>query len=718
MNARSILNKSEAVESLLLCIKPDFLAITETWLTHDVMNFEITPPGYVIVRKDRTTRGGGVAILINKKIPYTVMPEAFDVEAIFCKLMFGSCNVIVGCVYLSPNSGTDSLQALHGYMQRHVAGARVILLGDFNLPTINWETLRFPCARSEILFDLMLSFNLSQIVKEPTRVQGTKSNILDLIFTSNHFPTHDSKIEIMTGISDHKLVLCTSHIQRSKTDSVSRTTFADFANADDTTIIDYLSFQLDSFVNASDHPSADIDTVWQLFKNIVLHCLHNYVPVKTKRTNKHNPWMTRDVIHAKRRVKRLRKSLKHKPNLSRNSLCTAIVEMKSKIKMAKCHYFKNVLPSFIQNAPKKFWDYLNPKKRTDKSTTGTNRTTAESLNTYFTSVFTIDDGKIPHTDSCDENHLEPVSVTEAGVLNLLLSLDIKKSPGPDKIPNQFLRRYAEWIAKYLYVIFNKSLLTGTVPKEWKKAKIIPIPKCDNTNDESNYRPISLTCTLCKILEHIILKHLTTYLEQKRFLSPSQHGFRRGLSTVTQLAELIHDLSSSIDNQKQVDLILLDFSKAFDRVSHEKLIKKVQSAIGNCSVVRWIKNYLSDRTQYVEINNETSSIATVTSGVPQGSVLAPLLFLIFINDLPLNIPVTVKLFADDCILYNEINSHEDHVALNNALETVSKWCADWQMTINAKKSALLTITRKKTGLISPTPLITFPCHEFTNINTSA
>lgn len=202
------------------------------------------------------------------------------------------------------------------------------------------------------------------------------------------------------------------------------------------------------------------------------------------------------------------------------------------------------------------------------------------------------------------------------------------------------------------------------------------------------------------MEHIILKHLTTYLEQKRFLSPSQHGFRGGLSTVTQLAELIHDLSSSIDNQKQVDLILLDFSKAFDRVSHKKLIKKLQSAIGNCSVVHWIKNYLSDRTQYVEINNETSSIAAVTSGVPQGSVLAPLLFLIFINDLPLNIPVTVKLFADDCILYNEINSHEDHIALNNALETVSKWCDDWQMTINAKKSALLTITRKKKQVYFP------------------
>lgn len=246
-----------------------------------------------------------------------------------------------------------------------------------------------------------------------------------------------------------------------------------------------------------------------------------------KRTNKHNPWITRDVIHAKRRVKRLRKSLKNKPNIYRHVLCTAIADTKSKIKRAKCHYFKNVLPSFIKNAPRKFWDYFNPKKRTAKPSTGPNRVKAESLNTYFTSVFTIDDGKLPHVESCDENQFEPVTVTEAGVLNLLLSLYVRISPTPDKIPNQFLRRYAEWIAKYLCVIFNKSLLTCAVPNEWKKAKIIPIPKSENNNDDSNYRPISLTCTACKILEHKILKHLTTYLERNALCRHPNMGFLEG-----------------------------------------------------------------------------------------------------------------------------------------------------------------------------------------------
>lgn len=215
------------------------------------------------------------------------------------------------------------------------------------------------------------------------------------------------------------------------------------------------------------------------------------------------------------------------------------------------------------------------------------------------------------------------------------------------------------------------------------------------NDISNFRPISLTCTICKILEHIILKQITVFLEEKRILSPYQHGFRRGLSTITQLVELTHEVSQSIDNQKQTDLIFLDFAKAFDKVSHKKLLQKLEATLGNSTVLNWIKNYLTDRTQYVEFNDETSATTSVTSGVPQGCVLAPILFLLFINDLPTNIKEKIKLFADDCVLYREINSTEDHVALNSALQDVSCWCRKWQMSLNANKCTILSVSRKKT-----------------------
>lgn len=143
-----------------------------------------------------------------------------------------------------------------------------------------------------------------------------------------------------------------------------------------------------------------------------------------------------------------------------------------------------------------------------------------------------------------------------------------------------------------------------------------------------------------------------------------------MSTVTQLLELIHDLSLSVDHQKQTDLIILDFSKAFDRVPHTKLLKKLEATIAKGPISDWIKDYLSNRSQYVQIHLERSSIVKVTSGVPQGSVLAPILFLIFTNDLPKHIRVNIRLFADDCNIYQEINSPQDHLLLNSALQSVS------------------------------------------------
>lgn len=690
-----MLQKLVPLESLLLGIEPDFVALTETWLTNEIKDFEVTPPNYVIIRKDRQTRGGGVAILLKKELSFEILPEVIGVEAIFCKLLFTSRPVFVGCVYRSPSSDKDSLQALHTYMHRYVLGARLILLGDFNLPDINWRTMQHNSACTDALIDIMLTFNLSQIVKQPTRIQGCCSNILDLVFLSDHFPADNAQVEILEGISDHEVIQGSVSIVDIPIPSNSFSAYLDFNHADDTSILDHLFHELASFELLANDSNTNVEILWASFKSVVTHCVLNYVPSKTKKTRKHNPWITREIIHCKRKVKRLRKTLKAKPTPQiRNKLSQAITKMKSQIKMSKANYFTSTLPNFLKTSPQKFWNYLNPKNRIRPAAPEESKDKANSLNNYFQSVFTIDDGNVPDVDICNTRHIEPLVVTESGVLNLLLKLDTKKGAGPDNLPNEFLRRYAEWVAKYLCILFNKSLSTCSLPQEWKIAKVAAVHKSGSEADPSNFRPISLTSTTCKLLEHIILKHLTLYLDQNHILSPLQHGFRKGLSTVTQLVELIHDISLNVDCTKQTDLILLDFSKAFDRVPHKKLIKKLEATIGAGPLTDWIDNYLSNRTQYVQVNRESSTIANVTSGVPQGSVLAPILFLIFINDLPAGIGVNVRLFADDCILYQEINAPEDHVKLNNALQFISKWCALWQMTLNVKKSALLRITRKK------------------------
>lgn len=369
--------------------------------------------------------------------------------------------------------------------------------------------------------------------------------------------------------------------------------------------------------------------------------------------------------------------------------------MKAKIKKAKNRYFETTLPNFLKNSPRKFWDYLKPKNSGKTSfTENESHVNADSPNEYFKSVFTVDNGNIPEIESTFPKSIGPITITESGILNLLLDLDTKKATGPDNIPNIFLVRYAELTAKYLCILFNKSLSTGVLPREWKIAKVVPVQKSENSDDVSNFRPISLTCTVCKLLEHVILKHITSFLEKENILSPYQHGFRRALSTVTQLVELTHDISQCLNNQKQIDLIFMDFSKAFDTVSHVKLLRKLENVLGDTVIVNWIKDYLSNRMQYVEFNNNTSAITPVSSGVPQGSVLAPILFLIFINDLPSRVPVNIKLFADDCVVYSVINSIEDNITLQNALSMVCDWCKENQMLRNPKKCSLLTISRKR------------------------
>lgn len=260
----------------------------------------------------------------------------------------------------------------------------------------------------------------------------------------------------------------------------------------------------------------------------------------------------------------------------------------------------------------------------------------------------------------------------------------------------FLRRYAECVAKFLVVIFQASLLTATLPRDWRIARVIPIFKKGDRLIPDNYRPISLTSTCCKLIEHIIANHILEFLERHSILTSFQHGFRKGYSTVTQLVTVTHEFAKALDNNVQVDTIFLDLSKAFDKVPHDKLIQKLKNINLPESLVAWVSRYLMNREQYVLIDGHASSCLPVTSGVPQGSVLGPLLFLVYINDIVTVVTPTthVRLFADDCILFREISSMQDQIELNTNLDNIYSWCRDWGMVVNAEKTVSLRITRKK------------------------
>ncbi|KAM7290185.1 uncharacterized protein ISCGN_026849, partial [Ixodes scapularis] len=316
------------------------------------------------------------------------------------------------------------------------------------------------------------------------------------------------------------------------------------------------------------------------------------------------------------------------------------------------------------------------------------------------SVFTRDDGILPNFYvPCGIPAITDVTVNQQGLFNLLLNLDAKKSSGPDEIPNIFLKRYAEWCSHYLVIIFKLTLDKGTIPRDWKCGKIIPVHKKGDKTILSNYRPISLTSTCCKTLEHILSKHLITFIESNKLLGSNQYGFRRGCSTTTQLIEIFHDLSITADKGGQTDIIFLDFAKAFDRVSHPKLLYKLSHVLKNDQIVDWLNSYLSGREQYVYFKKERTESLQVISGVPQGSVLGPLLFILFISDMgkDFDSAVTLKHFADDTVIYSNISSNEDQLNLDKHLRKIMKWCADWQMELNISETVYMNVTRKKQHL---------------------
>ena len=304
---------------------------------------------------------------------------------------------------------------------------------------------------------------------------------------------------------------------------------------------------------------------------------------------------------------------------------------------------------------------------------------------------------VPDIDEYKNMYLSNILFTESDVLKVLSSLDCSKACGPDGVSPAILKHCAKDLAPSLVTLFNLSMEQSKVPTSWKSANVIPVHNKGDRYPVSNYRAISLLSIVSKVMEKCIHNHVN--IITNNLICSEQHGFIKGKSCSTQLTGVYHEIGSHLDSSIQTDIIYFDFSKAFDSVSHRLLHYKFIIYGFNGRLVDWFTSYLSDRKQRVVVEGVESSWLNVLSGIPQGSILGPKLFLLFINDMPKVVSSSkLSLFADDAKCYRKFLSHNDCQLLQNDINNLYDYGIRWRLKFSFEKCTMLSVTWKKILLI--------------------
>ena len=371
--------------------------------------------------------------------------------------------------------------------------------------------------------------------------------------------------------------------------------------------------------------------------------------------------------------------------------------------------FENNLAKESKSNPKKVWKYINSKSKTRQGVgelcidpknpksekTEKDEEKANILADFFSSVFTKEPmDNIPELDKrCVREEWTKIVIIESEIIKALKVLKPDKSPGMDMLHPRLLREVREELEAPLAKIFIKSLESMTVPNEWKTARISAIFKKGNKSLAGNYRPVSLTSVVGKVMERLVRDHLINHFERNNLFTTKQYGFIGGRSTALQLLRVLDEWTEALDNGSDIDCVYMDYQKAFDTVPHNRLLKKLEAYGIGTELIEWIRNYLSGRKQQVSINGETSKWHDVTSGIPQGSVLGPIMFVSFINDLPDIVDSTVYLFADDTKIFNVISEQKNKDTLQRDLQKLTEWSNTWLLRFHPEKCKHMHIGRR-------------------------
>ena len=719
MNCRSILNKQEELEHIINETGADIIILTETWMDDSVPKQSYVPDGYKILRKDRCSdfkqkygknKGGGIALLYKEKIKIEkkeyLTEEIEEIMWVHVKI---KQSFMLGIIYRAEYTKTLEETLEETIIENNIKRAseiskNIIIGGDFNVDMLNKDN-----KLTKLLKDIYKSYGLSQVIKKPTRFdkKSSKGTCID------HFWVNDSELlNINThgtfiGLSDH----LGTYLKMNKgkiPDEIKTIRCRNYKNYDKLLFNEKLKENLNNSCINELVSQKDVNRAMEKLMSVIQDTLATFAPIteiQIKNKRKYIPWYTDD----------LKALITEKNHFIADSFIYGFEIFKSRIKQLtnninhlkrklKKDYLKTQL-SLHKEDPKKSWETINSitdnKKCKDKIEPDMmNQSKANDFNIYFANVGKEIQEKLKLTtnlnnfDGLAGFQFQPENIET--IKKYIDSLKINTSTGYDDISAKILKDSSETLAPLICQILNLSFEMKQFPDCMKRATITALHKKKDTNIISNYRPLSILPSLSKILERSATTQLAEFLEKNDILSRNQHAYRRRHGTVTCLSEVVDCLYDLIDQKKHVAIISLDLSKAFDSISHELLLNKLSKmGLGESSIL-WIKSYLTNRYQVTKFKEFTSSEQLITAGVPQGSIIGPLLFLCFTNDLyqAFDSSCSIVSYADDTqIIVNTNNQNQLKTLIKNTIIKAQKWYSENSMQNNIDKTEILMINPK-------------------------
>lgn len=715
-NVRGLRTKTRECYLNIINNNYDIIIFTETWLCDSINNAEIFGNSYMVYKCNRSivnsTKkiGGGVLVAVNIKFSSTLVnfSEVSINEEIWVKVSLGVKDLYIGGAYFPPLMPLQKYQSFSDKLVRVDNLVNVLdivmVFGDFNLPMVNWtlnddDNTLFATnvlnERDECIINATADCCLHQI----NFVRNINDRLLDLIFVNDfNSCSVGTVIDPLVKIDNHHIPVVVSIKYNGFKEVIKHNSLLEynFKKAN----FHGLSAELSNVDWSIIEDIQDLDCAVNKFYQLLFSAFDHHVPKYVKKTSLNHPWYNNEIIQVKKRKDSLCKKLRKYGHSSlRYELKLLSIRFKNLNKTLHQRYLNSIQLNLRQN-PKDFWNFVSSKRNNkgfpstmflrDKSATSP-KNIAELFAEHFKSVYCehLPDG-LSLIDDYSNFQLGNIIITEENILESIGKSKVVKCTGPDGVPQSVLKNCGFELVRPLAFLFNKSLNLGVFPKIWKDSFLTPVYKASDRNNVENYRGIAVLSSIPKHFESIICDHLSAFVKTR--ISSQQHGFFKGRSVQSNLLKLTNEIFTCFENRGQMDVVYTDFSKAFDRICHAILLKKLTSFGIHSSVLGWIFSYLTNRKIIVKIEGWLSDGIFPSSGVPQGSHLGPILFLIYINDIVRVFKyASCLLFADDLKLYMQINNNEDYDRFQEDINSLWTWCLVNKLDLNISKCDVMSFS---------------------------